>query len=48
MSARKCRECAAPLEVEDGRWVDARSGDVGGTYDHCAAAYDGAHQAAKA
>lgn len=32
-----CALCHAPLVVEEprGRFVDARSGDVGGTYDYC-------------
>lgn len=43
MSDRKCRECGVTLVVEDDRWVDAQSGDEGGTYDYCREAYDGAH-----
>lgn len=27
--------CDAELELEGGLWVDAVSGDDGGTYDHC-------------
>lgn len=36
----RCKDCEAPLESTDGMWVDARSGDEGGTFDICPARYD--------
>jgi hypothetical protein len=39
---RVCRDCGAPLESNGDRWVDARSGDDGGTFDVCPANYDDA------
>jgi len=50
--ARTCRDCGAPLESNGTTWVDARSGDDGGTYDLCperwdeATATDHGHRAA--
>lgn len=35
-----CRDCGAPLESSRDGWVDARSGDEGGTFDICPARYD--------
>jgi hypothetical protein len=32
---RLCRHCGATLDKESAGWVDARSGDDGGTYDIC-------------
>lgn len=34
-----CSACGCPLESAGDRWVDARSGDDGGTYDICPARY---------
>jgi len=39
-SPRTCRDCGAPLEPARTQWVDARSGDDGGTYDICPARFD--------
>lgn len=39
-----CRRCGCPLEYETSAgWVDARSGDDGGTYDWCPAADTNLH-----
>lgn len=37
---RTCRDCGAPLERNGNTWVDARSGDDGGTYDLCPERWD--------
>lgn len=34
-TARTCKHCAAALDREGDLWVDALSGDEGGTYDLC-------------
>lgn len=38
--ARTCRDCGAPLEANGSAWIDARSGDDGGTYDLCPERWD--------
>lgn len=40
-----CKACGATLAYETDRWVDARSGDDGGTYDICpdAPTFEGRH-----
>lgn len=43
-----CRRCGAPLERGSRDWVDARSGDDGGTYDVCPEAFDDEHPNRKA
>lgn len=35
MKKKTCRFCGATIEREGGLWVDALSGDDGGTYDIC-------------
>lgn len=42
-----CLECDAPLSQEAGSWVDLRSGDHGGTYDHCPVSIDHVHRPAR-
>lgn len=42
-----CKECNADLTQEAGLWVDAKSGDHGGTYDHCPMSSDHAHSPAR-
>lgn len=42
-----CKECNADLTQEAGLWVDAKSGDHGGTYDHCPMSSDHVHSPAR-
>lgn len=42
-----CTFCGVTVEREAGLWVDALSGDLGGTFDHCTE-NEGGHRPAKA
>lgn len=43
MTTVTCRSCGEVVEWESDRWVTARSGDDGGTYDYCPESSDQKH-----